>query len=178
MVRSTSVESQHVTSWLKRLCINRTGEVSMDPIIDGLEVFEIEVDGDDPRWSKIEPSKYTYCNESACTGDFPVKPGKRIVKYVLLPFAFDPTNREIIDDTARRNLTRPDRAVTETILDAHKAGCVEKPIVGVCGPVQSAMVDFIVGYVREGAGGRRLSLGFLHSSYWSRHYRFVAVVSE
>ena len=144
----------------------------------GLEVFEIEVDGDDPRWSKIEPSKYVYCNDSARTGDFPVKPGRRIVKYVLLPFAFDGSNQQVIDDTISRNLTRPDRAITETILDARKDECAQKPIIGVCGVVQSGTDGrSIVGGVYEGAGGRYLGLYDLHG-YWNRSCQFVAVVSE
>lgn len=172
------MEQPDIANACAALVMARAGIPKPAQIIDGLTVYEIEVDGDDPRWSKIEPSKYAYCNNTARTGDFPNRPGKRIVRYVLLPFAFDPTNQQIIDDTARRNLTRPDRAITETILDARKAECVDKPIVGVSGVVQSDTNGHsVVGCVREDADGRDLVLDALRN-YWGQDCQFVAVVSE
>lgn len=145
---------------------------------DELEVFEIEVDGTDPRWQEIDSKKYWYCYPNAYIRDFPIRSGKRIVKYVLISFDENPTTQQVIDEIQKKGFTRPDRAITETILDGRKAECVGNPIVGVCGVVRSgAYGDSVVGYVFESASGRGLSLRDLQD-YWPRSCRFVAVVSE
>ncbi len=148
------------------------------PIIDGLTVYEIEVNGDDPRWSKFDPKRYVNCNETVRIERFPVKSGKRRIKYVLLSFGHDPTNRQVFDEIARRNLTRPDWVFIETVLDARSSECVDKPIVGICGVVQSdARGNFDASYVYEFAGGRYFYLNAVQYN-WFSHCLFVAVVSE
>ncbi len=144
------------------------GVMNKQPIIDGLEVHTIEVDGDDTRWQQPESART----------DFPVKPGKRVVRYVLLPCPADHSNQAVLDDTAHRNLAPPDRAITETILDARQAECADRPIVGVCGAVhQSEHQLQVVGCVREDANGRELAILTLRSG-WISATRFIAVVSE
>lgn len=151
------------------------------PDTTGLEIVKIRVNGDDPRWSKIEPKRYAYCNENARTGDFPIRPGKRMVKVALFPtnyFAGNPSNEEILAEIKRRNLRDPDRAITETLLDAKKGELADSPIVGVCGVVQSdAGGGSVVGCVSEDADGRDLHLNDLRSR-WYRDCRIAAVVSE
>ncbi|MFA6475762.1 MAG: hypothetical protein WCV88_06275 [Patescibacteria group bacterium] len=156
---------------------------SLKPVPDtnGLRIIKVMVRGSDSRWSKIEPGRYAYCNETARTGDFPVDPTDREVTVAIFPanyFDRNPTNEALRAEIERRNLTHPDRAVTETTLDVLKDELADKPTVGVCGVVQSDTDgDSIVGYVYEVADGRRLSLIGLRLD-WPRDCQFVAVVSE
>lgn len=149
----------------------------------GLEIVEIEVNGDDSRWGKIIRNEYAHCDDgNPRTGDFPVKPGKRVVKVALFPanyFPGNPSNEQIIVEIARRSLMRPDRAITETLLDSRsKAELAESPIVGICGLVQSdADGSSVVGCIRGSADGRSLLLSH-PQGWWRRSCRFAAVVSE
>lgn len=151
------------------------------PNIEGLEVFQIRLNGSDRRWQRIDPKDYAFCEQTARTGDFPVKPGERTVTVALFPanyFAGNPSNEEILAEIKRRNLHDPDRAVTETILDERKAELADSPIVGVCGVVQSDTDGYsLVGYVHEYADGRHLRLFDLRGR-WDRDCRIAAVVSE
>ena len=153
----------------------------MESDITGLEVFEIEVDGDDPRWGRIDRSGYTYCNPHARPADFLVKPGKRRVMCGLFPayyFHHDPSNQEVVDEINRRHLTRSDRAVTETVLDARHAELVQKPIVGICGVVRTdAYGHDVIGTVVGRAGDRYLGLCDLQDRR-HRSDRFLVLVAE
>lgn len=175
------VENPEVADEIAALLMARAGTPKPAPDITGLEVVELEVDGSAARWGKIEPKRYAYCDPNARTGDFPVKPGKRMVKVAIFPsnyFGHDPSNEEILAEIKRRNLSDPDRAVTETILDERKAELADSPIVGVCGVVRSgAGGGSVAGVVSGGSRGRDLDLLGLQDG-WGRGVRIAAVVSE
>ncbi|MFA6475459.1 MAG: hypothetical protein WCV88_04670, partial [Patescibacteria group bacterium] len=57
------VKRSELADKIAALIMMESGKSRPTPVIDGLTVFEIEVDGDDPRWQRIEASKYAYCNE-------------------------------------------------------------------------------------------------------------------
>ncbi len=145
------------------------------PTIDGLEIFEIEVDG--TRYQRIlwiDPMKYYYFDKDATVADFlPVPPGKRKVRYVLLPCPkYDWYTIGVINDIKWRKLFPPDQAVTDAVLDRWGKECDIDPITGVCGVVGKK-----IGYVRQDQGGRSLRIESPRS-YWYQRYRFIAVVSE
>lgn len=150
------------------------------PIIDGLEVRYVEVNGNDPRWSgKIDFRRYFVCEEEADSDDFPVEPGMWLVHYVLLPYQRGNT---LSQERARINLLNfecPNRAITETALDALVAECAEDTIIGICGVIKVSSSQFYstIGCVSEGLAGRSLELtglGFRPN----QDSKFVAVVSR
>lgn len=147
------------------------------PLIAGLEVFEVTVNGDDPRWSRISAEEYVSCDERFARPEhFFMKPGPRIVRYVLLEFGYDPKSTEVVRYVIRYKLSLPDRATVETILDARKGECDERPILGFC--VLSSVFDKSVGAVFEVAS-RRFLVGLVDPCrLWARRLRFVALVSE
>lgn len=159
------------------------GKPSLKPVPDtsGLRIIKVMVKASDPRWQRIDPKAYAYCNENARTSDFPVHATDREVTVVIFPpnyFANDPSNEDVRAEIERRNLMHPDRAVTETVLDKLKDELAEEPLAGICGVVPSGTNgSSIVGCVLEDAGGRCLDLDGLQSR-WRRYYRFAAVVSE
>jgi hypothetical protein len=151
------------------------------PYTSGLRVLKIMVRGSDSRWQRIDPMQYLVCNDTLCIADFPVNPTDREVTVVIFPanyFDQNPTDEEVGAEIARRNLTRPDRAITETTFDAIMDECENKLTIGVCGVARSEGVDSsVVGYVYQNALGRYLNVHVIHN-YWYRHCRFLAVVSE
>lgn len=155
------------------------------PDTAGLEAFEIEVNFDDLRWRRIDfdgesrEQLYTDCYESARTGDFPIAHrGKHMVEYVLFPenyFAHALNLQQVLDEIARRNLDRPDRAITETILDAPPVRNTHT-IGGVCGVIQINVAgDTVVGDIWESDDGRLIELSNLKEE-WLHSCRVVAVV--
>lgn len=152
------------------------------PIIDGLEVFEIEVDGDDRRWGSVDRNRYHFCNGYIRIEDFPVKPGKRLVRYVLLSFGFKPTNQQVMDEIVQRKLIHPDRAITESILNKSILKACEpvhssEGIAGICGTVNP---DFPGSLATVHKVGSRMYAIYVQAQYsWCAGiYKFIAVVSE
>lgn len=129
---------------------------ALAPIIDGLEVFEIVVDG---------------------TGDFPVPPGKWIVRYVLLPCPGFNTPGGVFEDIKRRNLTRPNRVDAETILDARRAESWST-IVGIVGLVNFKYEPLRVSAVSDNRGCKRSRDRITWDWPLERYYRFIAIVSR
>lgn len=117
------VENSAVADKIAAILISSAQGLKPVPIIDGLQVFEIIVDGDDPRWSsKIESSMFDHYEAVIQSMDLPVKPGKRRVRYVVMPFLYVPTRKQFVSAIEYRNLTYPDRAVMVTIFE----DCIQK----------------------------------------------------
>lgn len=148
-------------------------------ISNSFRVLTVRVRGSDPRWSKIESRRYAYCSSKVRPDDFLVDPTDReVVVAVFPPNYFDnPSNEQVIDEIARRNMKNPDRAVTETVLDVLKDELAGNPTVGICGIRSEADGDSAVGIVSGSARGRDLDIRALQS-HWARLCQFIAVVSE
>lgn len=147
------------------------------------EVQYVEVDYDDERWQLILPANYAYCYEAARTGDFPLRHtgGRWKIGYAWFPayyFNDGPSNEEIVREIELRNGIRPDRAISETVMDILKAELGENSVVAVCGVVQANTdAELVVGCVDESRYGRRYSLSHLRYR-WYRSDSVLVVVSE
>ena len=112
---------------------------------------------------------------------FEVKVGGHTIKCTWIPanyFASDPTNQEVMDETARRHFRCSSQEVASAVFDLKREEMTANPSVAIDGQVQTgAGGGQVVGCVCEGAGGRGLSLSDLQA-YWSRRCRFLVVVSK
>lgn len=142
--------------------------------INGLEVHEMVVE---PR---VWPEKFR-CHgvcQDLRTGDFPASPGRRLVRYVFLPFGYVTTNREVMSTITRCNLTHPDMAATVSILKARQAKYADNRVVSICGVAQADMRgQLIVGVVREHHGELSVGLEAIDGRS-EQDCLFIAIVSE
>jgi len=148
------------------------------PNLEGLEVFEVEVDGDAERWRRLP---HAWCPGDIVREDFPVRPGKRLVKYAVFPGNFFPENfsaTAAMKAVLGRNLGKPDWPTVACIEGKHPPS-TDSPIMGFCGGVRKVRNANIVGIVSvcgsRGAPGcnvRDETLPF------SKAYRFMGVISE
>lgn len=164
--------------------IQCAGLIKRKPIINGFsDVNYIEVDYDDPRWQRIYKKRYAFCNQTSRTGDFPLRHtgGKFKIGYTWIPsnyFDHNPSNEEIMREIKYRNCSRPDRAISETVLDTIENELIKNSSAAICGIVQINTNDHpVVGCVDMDENGRSLNLYRL-CSRWNRFDQFLVVVSE
>lgn len=155
-------------------------DIAKTPDTTGLEVFTIEVDGNNLRWASLNSKDYAWPDRRLSVEDFEVRPGKRKVTCVLFPKRYfnQPTGLGVIQEIERRNLSLPDRATTETVLDIRKNELAYQPIASLCGKIRnSGEHDASMATVHEHDHGRDTTLSILHTG-WGMGFRFLAVVSE
>lgn len=122
-----------------------------------LRVFEIDVDGDNPRWATINPADYTWCVD-ADVKNFPVKPGRRALRYVLLPgflVGHQPFGTSVLSKFRERGLIPPDRAEAETIITTTQIS-----LVALCGRVHiTPWHSAHLGHIKYWAGNNYYGTG-------------------
>lgn len=138
--------------------------------------FSGVVNYDDPRWTEIRKGDYTYVDSDARVTHFPIQgKGQAPVTYGYLMCDHQPTTREVLDQVRRRgDIRHPDRAETESFIDAHQAEKDKYPVIGLYGSVVKLRGLRPVAYVRAYGSYRRLGFRGL-GGRWGRRCRFLVV---
>ena len=151
-------------------------EQMADLIVGRGEIYELEVNYDDPQWQTIQRDRYAFVGDVSVT-DYPVtETGTKTVRFRELEFDHDPTDQEILDEAERKNCRQPLRPEIETVIrkryTAEQLG--QNPRVGITGPAVRRGGEFIRAVVYGNGGGVRLGWGWV-GRRWVRRYRFVVV---
>ncbi len=80
------------------------------------DVYELEVNYDDPQWQTIDSERYAFVGD-VTVKDYPVnEKGTRKVQIQELVFDHDPTDQEVIDRMEQIGCRQPNRAEIETVI--------------------------------------------------------------
>jgi len=140
------------------------------------EIYEVEVDFDDPRWKTIDRSQYAFVGD-VTEKDYPeTETGKKMVRCREVWFDHDPTDDEVLAKGQSVGGRQPFRAVSETVIrtkySSEELG--RNPRIGLIGPAVRRRGSLPRAYVSGHERGVDLGWGWAGGG-WPRLCRFVFV---
>lgn len=140
------------------------------------EVYEQDVDYDDPCWKTIDRERYAYVGDVK-PSDYPeTETGKKSVRFREIWFDHDPTDDEVLECMTAINCRQPSRAEVETVIrekySSEELG--RNPRIGLIGSAVGRSGGLHRAYVNGLGGGVELSWDWTDVR-WDRDCRFVVV---
>lgn len=140
------------------------------------EIYEVEVDFDDPRWKTIDRSQYAFVGD-VTEKDYPeTETGKKIVRCREIWFDHDPLDDEVLSKAKSVGGRQPSRAVSETVIrtkcSSEELGRNPRIGLGRSEVRRGGRLDraYVYGY----RGGVRLDWAW-PGFRWGRYCRFLVV---